>query len=242
MGTMSVPSDADYPPFEFLGQDGKTITGLAADLMAGMMGKLGLQYKVQVVSFDSIIPGIQANRYQLSLAAENVTPERAKVVDFVTYDRGGDVFYGTSSNSLSLSPAYSAICGHTVAVLQGSSQQSSASEAASSCPSGSAAHVLTYSTQNAVNLALQANRADFGIGSSSTVGYLTAQTQGKFKTFSKPFNYTSVTGFAVKKGSGLAPAIRAALKEMIADGSYASIFKKWGQAADAISNPQLVSQ
>jgi polar amino acid transport system substrate-binding protein len=242
MGTLTVPSDADYPPFEFLGADGKTITGLAADLMSGVMGKLGLKYKVQVVAFESIIPGIQANRYQLSLAAENVTPERAKVVDFVTYDRGGDVFYGTSSNSLSLSPAYSAVCGHTVAVLQGSSQESSASEAASSCPSGKAAHVLTYSTQNAVNLALQANRADFGIGSSATIGYLTAQTQGKFKTFSKPFNYTSVTGFAVKKGSGLAPAIRAALKDMIVDGSYAAIFKKWGQAADAISNPQLISQ
>jgi polar amino acid transport system substrate-binding protein len=236
---ITVPTDSDYPPLEFLAADGHTITGLSADLMHAIMATLGLKYHVAIVSFDSIVPGFAAGRYKVSLAALNVTSDRAKVVDFVTYDRGGDQFLQSAGKNLHLAPSYSSICGHTLAVLQGSTQATAAQKAASSCKKH--ANIRTFSTQNAVNLALKAGRADVALASNVVVGYLIKQTKGSFKTASPAFNFTSLAGFAVAKKSGLSKPVHAALQHLIASGVYHKLFAKWGQTTAEVKVSKLVT-
>ncbi|WP_190824569.1 transporter substrate-binding domain-containing protein [Saccharopolyspora pogona] len=45
-------------------------------------------------------------------------------------------------------------------------------------------------------------------------------------------------GFALDKGSPLAPALQAAVNKLIADGSYERIVRKWGVEASAIQTSE----
>ena len=109
-GVVATPVDSDYPPFEYLAKNGQE-TGLSADLMQAAFKLLGIKPQVKIVSFDAILPGFAAKRYVVSMASINVTPERAKVVDFVTYFKGGDAFYENSSATLHVPGSYTAVCG-----------------------------------------------------------------------------------------------------------------------------------
>ena len=92
-GTLTVAADATYPPNEFIGQDGKTVEGMDADLAAALAGAVGLKASVKNATFDSIIPGLAAHKYDLGMSSFTDTKEREKTVDFVTYFSAGTSFY-----------------------------------------------------------------------------------------------------------------------------------------------------
>lgn len=46
-------------------------------------------------------------------------------------------------------------------------------------------------------------------------------------------------GFALKKGSALAPPLRAAVDKLISDGTYDRILRKWGTQPSAIGQSQI---
>ena len=64
-GSLVVASDATYAPMEFIGSDGHTVVGADADLAAAIGGVLGLKFKVTNASFDTIIPGLSAGKYDI---------------------------------------------------------------------------------------------------------------------------------------------------------------------------------
>ena len=84
-GTLTVAADASYPPNEFIGSDGKTVEGMDADLAKALTGVMGLKAKVVNATFDAIIPGLAAEKYDLGMSSFTDTKEREKTVDFVTY-------------------------------------------------------------------------------------------------------------------------------------------------------------
>lgn len=240
-GALVVPTDSDYPPFEYLAANNKTVTGVSAVLMEDVFAELGLKPKIEIVSFDSIIPGFAAKRWDISLASVNVTPARAKVVDFVTYDRGGDMFYQAAGGTLRLAGAYNSICGHTVGVLEGSTQAAAAEAASAHCTSiGKTAHILQYSTQNAVNLAVVSHRVDFASAANSLVGSLLKANGKQFAAASPSFNFTSITGWAISKSSALANPFLAGLKRLVSTGVYHTVMKEWGQQSGELT-PTIVT-
>jgi polar amino acid transport system substrate-binding protein len=84
-GTLTVAADATYPPDEFIAPDGKTVIGMDADLAKAIGQVMGLKVDVQNITFDSIIPGLAANKYDLGMSSFTDTKEREQTVDFVTY-------------------------------------------------------------------------------------------------------------------------------------------------------------
>ena len=92
-GTLTVAADATYAPNEFIGKDGKTVEGMDADLRGRSAQALGLKAKVVNATFDSIIPGLAAGKYDLGMSSFTDTKEREKTVDFVTYFSAGTSFY-----------------------------------------------------------------------------------------------------------------------------------------------------
>ena len=56
-----------------------------ADLAKALAQAMGLKADVKNVTFDSIIPGLAANKYDLGMSSFTITKEREKTVDFVTY-------------------------------------------------------------------------------------------------------------------------------------------------------------
>jgi polar amino acid transport system substrate-binding protein len=92
-GTLTVAADATYAPNEFIASDGHTVLGMDADLAKALAQAMGLKAKVQNITFDSIIPGLAANKYDLGMSSFTVTKEREKTVDFVSYAVAGTSFF-----------------------------------------------------------------------------------------------------------------------------------------------------
>jgi polar amino acid transport system substrate-binding protein len=235
-GALTVAADASYAPNEFIGNDGHTVEGMDADLAKALAGSMGLKATVKNATFDSIIPGLASGKYDLGMSSFTDTKEREKTVDFVTYFSAGTSFYvkaqgGPMVNSLA------DLCGKTVAVEKGTTQQSDAEAQSKKC-GGKAVKVLTFPDQNGANLALSSGRGQVGMADSPVADYQVKKSGGQFKLVGKPYG-TAPYGIAIPKNSGLAPAVKAGLDELIRNGRYMAILKQWGIESGAITNPQI---
>ena len=234
-GTLTVAEDATYAPNEFIGDDGKTVVGMDADLATALLKVMGLKAKVVNANFDGIIPGLASHKYDVGMSSFTDTKEREKTVDFVTYFSAGTSFYVKAQGGPNIT-GLSALCGHKVAVEKGTTQQIDAEKQGKKCGGGTT--VSTFPDQNGANLALSSGRADVGMADSPVAAYQVKRSNGQFKLSGQPYG-TAPYGIAIPKGSGLAKPTLAALKKLMADGTYQQILKKWGVQSGAISNPVI---
>lgn len=238
-GTLVVATDATYAPMEFIASDGKTVIGADADLAKALGQVMGLKVNMTNATFDTILPGLQSGKYDLGMSAFTDTLERQKIVDFVTYFEAGTSFYVKSSGGPAIQ-SLADLCGHTVAVEKGTTQQADAQAQTTKCRnSGKAAvTVQVYNDQNAVNLALSSGRAEVAMADSPVAEYQVKQSKGQFKT-TGPSYANAPYGIAIPKGSGMTQPVLAALKHLMDDGTYMQILKRWGLQSGAISNPGI---
>jgi polar amino acid transport system substrate-binding protein len=234
-GTLTVAADASYAPNEFFASDGKTVIGMDADLSKALAGEMGLKANVVNETFDGIIPGLAAGKYDIGASSFTDTKEREKTVDFVDYFSAGESFFTKASGGASIT-SLSDICGKTVAVEKGTVEETDAQTQSKKCTSGGkpAVKVQSYSDQNGANLALSSGRAQLGFADSPVAAYAVKKAGGQFKLVGATFA-TAPYGLAIPKKSGLAPAVLAALKALMANGQYTKILTKWGVQAGAIS-------
>jgi len=237
-GTLTVATDATYAPNEFIAPDGHTVIGMDADLSHALGQVLGLKVNIQNATFDTIIPGIASGKYDLGITSFTDTKAREKTVDFVTYFQAGTSFY-TKTNGPSVT-SLADLCGKTVAMEKGTTQQADAQAQAAKCKSqGKAAvTVQVYNDQNAVNLALSSGRAEVAMADSPVADYQVRLSHGTFKISGSPYN-TAPYGIAIPKNNGMAKPVLAAVKHLMADGTYIKILKKWGVEHGAINNPTI---
>jgi polar amino acid transport system substrate-binding protein len=239
-GTLTVAADASYAPDEFFGPDGHTVIGMDADLAKALAAKMGLKANVQNAVFETIIPGLASGKYDLGASSFTDTKEREKTVDFVTYANVGESFFTKASGGTDIG-SIADICGKTVAVEKGTTEQDDATKQGAKCKTAGkpGVTVLTFQDQNGANLALQSGRAQLVFADSPPAAYAVKQSNGQFKLVGSEYA-AAPYGLAIAKGNGFDKAVLAAVKAVMADGTYQSIFKKWGLPAEAtISNPKI---
>jgi polar amino acid transport system substrate-binding protein len=238
-GTLVVAADASYAPNEFIGSDGHTVVGMDPDLAQAIGAILGLKMDVVNANFAGIIPGLASGKYDIGMSSFTDTLARQKVVDFVTYFSAGTSFFVKSQGGPMIA-SLADLCGYTVSVETGTTEQSDATAQAAKCKKEGkpAVTVRAYPDQNSANLALSSGRAQVGMADSPVAAYQVKQSHGQFKLVGKPYG-TAPYGIAVPKGSGMAMPILAALKLLIADGDYLAILKSWGIQAGAITHPVI---
>ncbi len=78
--TYVVGTSAGFPPFEYI-EDGE-IVGFDIDLMEAIAESQGFEIEWTDISFDSLIPGLNAGTIDIVAAGMTITDERAQVVDF----------------------------------------------------------------------------------------------------------------------------------------------------------------
>jgi polar amino acid transport system substrate-binding protein len=236
--TLVVAADATYAPNEFIGSNGKTVEGMDPDLAKALAAVMGVKVKVVNASFDGIIPGLAAGKYDLGMSSFTDTKERQKTVDFVTYFQAGTSFYtksgGPTINSLA------DLCGHSVGVERGTTQADDSTAQNGKCKSAgkSGVKVSVYPDQNAANLSISSGRAQVGMADSPVAAYIVKQSNGQFTLTGKSYN-TAPYGIAIPKGNGMAKPILDAVKVLMSDGTYKAILTKWGIQSGAITNPKI---
>jgi polar amino acid transport system substrate-binding protein len=238
-GTLIVGTEAQYAPNEFIGPDGHTIIGMDADLVSAIAGVMGLKASFVNSTFEAIIPGLAAGRYDLGASSFTDTKEREKTVDFVTYFTAGISFYAKASVNPGVKTVAD-LCGKAVAVEKGTTEQEEATKQSGKCTKEGkkAVTVLTFPGQNPVNLAIISGRAALGMVDSPVAAYQIKQTGGQLKLVGESYGFAPY-GLAIPKHSGLTAPVLAALKALMADGTYTQILAKWGIQSGAITSPKI---
>jgi polar amino acid transport system substrate-binding protein len=238
-GTLTVAADATYAPNEFIAPDGKTVIGMDADLMKGLGAAMGLKVNIVNQTFDSIIPGLTAGKYDVGASSFTDTKAREKQVDFVDYFTAGESFYTKAQGGVSVT-GLAALCGHTVAVETGTTEETDATTQSAKCKKAGkpAVTVLHFSDQNAANLALSGGRAQLGFVDSPVAAYQAKKSHGQFKVVGPTFA-NAPYGLAIPKTSGLTKPMLAALEVLMKNGTYKSVLTHWGVQAGAISKPGI---
>lgn len=79
-GVLTVGTNAEFPPFEYVGDDGEP-DGFDIALIKAIGEKLGVEVQVENMEFDSLVASI-GSKVDVSIAGMTVTEERQKSVDF----------------------------------------------------------------------------------------------------------------------------------------------------------------
>jgi len=238
-GTLTVAADATYPPDEFIATDGKTVIGMDADLADALASVMGLKASVQNVTFDAIIPGLAAGKYDLGMSSFTDTKEREATVDFVTYLQAGSSIYVKADGGPDLT-SLDALCGHNVSAERGTTQSDQIDEQDKKCKAEGKPGVtpVILPDQNGVNLAVTSGRADAAMADSPVASYIAEKSNGQLKVTGGPFP-PEPYGIAIPKDSGMAQPVLAGIKALIADGTYKKILEYWGLEDGAIDNPTI---
>ena len=228
---LRVAMDATYPPDEFIQND--KIVGFDADLAQALSKLMGVKWILIDATFDTIIPSLIDGKFDVGNSSFTDTKSREKQVDFIDYFRAGEGFY-EPANSAKAFNGLKALCGHSVAVESGTTEQADALTQAKSCH----VNVESYEDQNETNLAVSDGHADLGFADSQVAAYIVHQSHGQFKLTGTPFS-TAPYGFIVAKDTGLAQPLLAAVKAIMANGQYMKILDKWGVQQGAITTPVI---
>jgi polar amino acid transport system substrate-binding protein len=225
--TLTVAMDATYAPDEFI-ENGK-IVGMDADLADAIAQVLGLKINLVNATFDTIIPGILSGKFDIGMSSFTDTKSREKQVTFVDYFSAGEAFYVAHNSSIVVN-GLKGLCGHTVAVESGTTEQMGAVSEKKVCK----VTVDTFSTQTAANVAVSSGRAQIGFADSQVSAYIVAQSKGVFKLSGKAIEVAPY-GIALPKNLGLVQPFLGAVNALIKDGIYLKIMNKWGIAPGAIT-------
>lgn len=237
--TIKVATDAEYAPDEFESTN-HTIIGWDPELGEALAKVLGVKFQFVNTAFDSIIPGLQAGRYNMAMSSMGPFPYRVKVVDFVTDFKAGLAFMIKSSESNVHVTGLSSLCGLTVAAETGSIEAIDAKAQVKKCPSGKPEKTLLYPDENSVNLALNSGRAQVVFADSPVVAYQVALSSGALKQ-SGPIINQGLEGIALPKNEGIGKALTAAMNKLISEGVLRQLMDNWGQSGGVITHSVYVT-
>jgi polar amino acid transport system substrate-binding protein len=239
-GTVIVASDASYAPNEFFASDGHTVVGWDVDLAKAIFPLLGLKVKVVNATFATIIPGLTSGKFDLGMSSFTDNKLREKQVDFVDYYKVGTLFFEKSSGGPKVT-GLSSLCGLKVAVESGTTELIDATAQKAKCAAQhkAALALSTFPTQSNANLALSSGRAQVSMADTPIATYQVKQSNGAFKLVGQIYGVAPY-GIAVPKQDGtLDKAILAALKDVIKNGQYATILKRWSVQLGADTHPVI---
>ncbi len=236
-GTLVVASEAEYAPNEFIAPDGHTVIGMDPDMVKAIAAVLGLKVKVVNSTFEAIIPGLAAGRYDIGASSFTDTKEREKTVDFVTYILVGESFL-TKTNGGPKVNTLADLCGHKVSVEKGTVELEEAEKQNTKCKAaGKPITLLIFPGQNDANLALSSGRAEIDYADSPIIAYQVRKLGVSVR--SSPTFGAAPYGLALPKGNGMAKPVLEALKVLMANGTYTAILKKWELQGAAITSPVI---
>jgi polar amino acid transport system substrate-binding protein len=76
-----VASDISWPPFEWKDEAGNYV-GFDLDVMREIAKLEGYKIEIKDIAFDSIIPGVEAGKYDIGASGFTITAKREEVTDF----------------------------------------------------------------------------------------------------------------------------------------------------------------
>lgn len=235
-GTLQIGSDASYAPNEYLDADGETVVGFDVDLFDAVAAKLGLETEWENAGFDTIITGVQGNRYDLGVSSFTINAERKEQVNMVSYFNAGTQWAAAEGNPEDVDP--DSPCGLTVAVQAGTVQfEEDLPPKVEACEEeGDPITVEPYDGQDDATAAVVSGGADAMLADSPIVAYAVQQSDGEIEAVGEVYDAAPYGYVIPQEDTELADAVVAALQALEEDGTYAEILEGWNQADGMIDD------
>lgn len=78
---VKVGTNAEFPPFEYIGDDG-TIQGFDIELIGAILTKAGMEYTVESMEFDALPAALEGGQIDIAIAGLTISEEKGKSVLF----------------------------------------------------------------------------------------------------------------------------------------------------------------
>ncbi|WP_210529573.1 ABC transporter substrate-binding protein [Rubellimicrobium arenae] len=228
-GVIKLVTDAKYPPFQYIDESGEMV-GFEVDLWNAIAERLGVKMEVTSVAFDSLIPGVQSNRWDIAMEGITDNAERQQVVSFVDYGYTTSSAYVLEDKGAEITD-HLGLCGLNGAAQSGTEWVGMITgEMAAACEEAGlpAPTASEFGTSDATLLSLYSARTDFVLTSAASAQEIMKAAPRPIKVVPMSILPRQPSGIAFRKDeTDLGEALLAALKEVMADGTYDAIYEKW---------------
>ena len=230
-GKLVVATEMQFPPFDFM-VNGE-YTGVDKDLLDEVGKELGVEMEYVDLPWTSVLPGLEAGKYDFVGAPLNASQARLERYAFsspIAYS--GNAFVKRKGNDEITGPE--SLAGKTVGVIKASSTLKQVTAYSETLPEP--IEVREYSDMLGVYADVANGRIDAGASSVPNVSYASVQRPDQLEVVQPPFGQPNYYGWVTRKDpadASLIEAISAALEAMKEDGRMAEIQMKWfGQTED----------
>jgi polar amino acid transport system substrate-binding protein len=225
---LRVALNTGYPPLEMRDPKTNEFIGFDVDLARAIGKVLDVSVEHQDGAFEAMTPALQSGRVDMIMSGFYDTPKRRPMFTFVDYLKAGAQFYAlTASTDLK---TLTDLCGKTVTTQRGSSYPDTikAWSEKNCVGAGKAAIEVIVDTDLGQQLTnLKTERAAAAVQGLEAVPSIIQTEPGVYRAFGEPFSST-LMGIAFQSdNTQLRDAVAAALKKVIADGTYDELIKKW---------------
>ncbi len=235
-GKIVVANTPNYPPLEYRNPETNELTGFDIDLGNALAKELGVKIEWQEVAFEQMASSLNTGRVDMIMSGMSDTPGRQEIMDFVDYLSSGATFFILEKRAEEFK-TLTDFCGKTV----GSSRRTSfpaeiAAWSDENCVKAGKPAIKFIGTEGSADarLQLRQGRVDAAVQGSETLPYIMGQEPKTYRIVGAPIT-AQYQGMAfAKQDSQLRDAFAAALKKLIADGTYAKIIEKHGLQTSAI--------
>ncbi len=249
----SVPADfadgivaatqADIAPLTFTNDDGEVV-GFDQDLLGALSDVLGVEIKVEPVTFENLILGLESGKYDF-VGDTTIKKERLAKYDMLSY-LTSSYSVATLKTADEIDSDVTALCGTTMGVVSGEliADYVRATVDPACADAGLEAVTLTeYKDFASTVLAVQSQNVEGMIVDTMTFGYFQSGDAGADFAFNGPSRMNqSNSGYSFLKAQDqeLALVIQEALTILVQDGVYADLLDKYGLTESGIEgDPEL---
>jgi polar amino acid transport system substrate-binding protein len=218
-----VGSSATYPPFAYE-TPAKQIVGFDVDVITAIAQKRGLTVRLVNTPFTGVFASLNNGDIDLIISGVTINDRRKQSYDFTApyFEARQLIAVPAASTVTSLQD----LAGKKIAVVTGSTGDDVASRAFGK----TSANLRRFDTTPLIIAELVAYGVDAAIGDNGVIAYR-VQTQKALKTVSDPSFPKEYFGIVVKQGNAaLRDTLNAGLAAIIADGTYARIYRTWFKA------------
>ena len=235
LAALRVGSDVSYAPLEFYTGSHKAMTGFDIDLAHALAEKLGVPITIGNHDFDKLIGAVQGGIFDIAMSAMSDTRVREKQVDFIDYLLAGSGMLVHSGNPKHVFEL-AGLCGLTVDVQKGTSQESALETQSKACKAIGLGElkIKTFTTDTEAFKNFDSGNSDVHVTDYPVVAYLAHQSAGKYEIAGRQFNVVPFGIAVAKNNASTRDRLQRALASLIADGTYDKLLQKWSLAQGAL--------
>jgi polar amino acid transport system substrate-binding protein len=218
-----VGSSATYPPFAYENPQ-KQIVGFDVDIIRAIAQKGGLPVRIVNTPFVGIFASLNNGDIDLIVSGVTINDRRRQSYDFTApYFEARQLIAVAAGSAVK---TVQDLAGKKVAVVTGST----ADDVASRAFGKTSANIRRFDTTPLIISELVNGGVDAAIGDNGVIAYR-VQEHKSLKTVNDPSLPKEYFGIAVKQGNAaLRGTLNKGLAAIIADGTYAKIYRTWFKA------------